>query len=169
MTLRRWVLMGVSGSGKSVVGERLAPRLKAVYRDGDDLHPQANIDKMKSGEPLTDDDRWPWLGAVGDLLRKGDIIVGCSALNRSYRDLIRERAGPEEVCFIHLKGSRTVIQDRMSDRKGHFMPDSLIESQFAALEPPGLDETSVTVDIDQPIEDEVDAIVRTLAERLISG
>ena len=95
MSVRRWVLMGVSGCGKTSVGELLAPDLGARYVDGDDLHPQANIDKMSHGIPLTDEDRWPWLDAVGQVLRVPDVIVGCSALKRSYRDAIRAGAGAE--------------------------------------------------------------------------
>ena len=153
--------MGVSGCGKTSVGERLAPDLGARYVDGDDLHPQANIDKMSHGIPLTDEDRWPWLDAVGQVLRVPDVIVGCSALKRSYRDAIRAGAGAE-VCFVHLAGERSVIAARMAARKGHFMPEALLDSQYAALEPPGADETSVTVDIDH----DLDRIVTDILARL---
>lgn len=160
---RRMVLMGVAGSGKSTVGEALAERLDATYYDGDDLHPQANIEKMSRGEPLTDEDRWPWLTKVGERLGEADgtLIIGCSALKRVYRDHIREKAGAT-VIFIHLAGSRAVIEGRMGARTGHFMPTSLLDSQFATLEVPSADEHAVTVDIDQPLDDVVTDIVEKL-------
>ena len=162
---RRIVLMGVAGCGKSAVGAALAARLGATYLDGDDLHPQANIDKMSRGEALTDEDRWPWLTLVGQKLAAPDgiLILGCSALKRRYRDHIRKEAGAP-VLFVHLAGSRKLIATRMAARAGHFMPASLIDSQFAALEPPGPDENAVTVDIDRPLERIVDDIARHLEE-----
>lgn len=162
---RRMVLMGVAGSGKSTVGEALAARMRARYYDGDDLHPKANIEKMSRGEALTDDDRWPWLTKVGEALGKADdtLIIGCSALKRSYRDRIRKEAG-SAVTFIHLAGTREVIAGRMGARTGHFMPTSLLDSQFATLEPPAQDEHAVTVDIDQPLEGVVDDILRQLKD-----
>lgn len=159
--VRRWVLMGVSGCGKTSVGLLVAPALGVAYRDGDELHPDANIEKMATGVPLTDTDRWPWLHAVGQALRAEDLIVGCSALKRSYRDLIRAEA-KAPVCFIHLSGSMAVIAGRMHKREGHFMPETLLASQFAALEPPGPDECALTVDIDQPLEGVVAAILNGL-------
>lgn len=142
--------MGVAGCGKSSVGLALSPVLGLPYLDGDDLHSAANVAKMSRGAPLTDDDRAPWLALIGARLRDADMIIGCSALRRRYRDLIRDAAGAE-VGFIHLAGSRAVIEARMAARQGHFMPTSLIDSQFAALEPPEPDEISVTADIDQPL------------------
>lgn len=141
--------MGVSGCGKSSVGEGLAAALGLRYIDGDDLHPAANVAKMRAGTPLTDEDREPWLDRVAETLRTADCIVGCSALKRRYRDRIRQ-AG--DVQFLHLTGSREVIAARMAARKGHYMPTSLLDSQFAALEPPGPDE-AITIDIDQPLPD----------------
>jgi gluconokinase len=132
------------------------------YSDGDDLHPPANIAKMRRGEPLTDDDRWPWLGLVGQALRVDGEIVGCSALKRAYRDKIRSEAGAE-VRFVHLAGSRDVIATRMTARAGHFMPPALLASQFATLEPPTPDEAAVTVDIDQTLDAIVAQIVAGLA------
>ncbi len=164
-TPRRLVLMGVAGSGKSAVGAALAARLGAVYLDGDDLHPPANIEKMSRGEPLTDEDRWPWLTLVGQRLAnpQGTLIIGCSALKRRYRDHIRAQAGAP-VIFVHLAGSRELIARRMGARSGHFMPTSLIDSQFSALEPPEADESAVTVDIDAPLDDIVGAIAARLED-----
>lgn len=161
----RMVLMGVAGSGKSTVGEALVARAGARYFDGDDLHPPANIEKMSRGEPLTDEDRWPWLTRVGEALAKAEtpLVIGCSALKRRYRDHIRQTAGGQ-VVFVHLSGTREVIAGRMGARTGHFMPTSLLDSQFAALEPPQADEQAVTVDIDQPLEGVVDDILRELKD-----
>lgn len=154
------VVMGVAGCGKSSVGAALAARLGASYLDGDDLHPPANIARMAQGQPLTDDDRWPWLALVGQALAQagGPLIIGCSALKRAYRDRIRAEAGAE-VCFIHLAGTPEVIGARMAARQGHFMPPALLASQFAALEPPGPDEGAVSVDIDQPLDAVIAGIV----------
>ena len=160
MTLRV-IVMGVSGCGKSSVGEGLSARLGIPYRDGDDLHTPVAVEKMRTGVPLTDDDRWPWLDRVAMVLAsEAPLIVGCSALKRVYRDRIRAGAGAP-VRFLYLAGSREVIAARMAARSGHYMPTSLLDSQFAALEPPGPDE-AVTVDIDQPL----DAIVAALLQHL---
>ena len=157
----RVVIMGVAGCGKSAVGAAVALRLGIPYRDGDDLHPPGNVEKMRAGVALTDADRWPWLDRVAMVLRdEAPVIVGCSALRRAYRDRIRDRAeGP--VRFVHLAGSRALIAARMAQRAGHFMPLSLLDSQFEALEPPGPDE-ALTVDIDQPL----DALVAAVAAGL---
>lgn len=157
----RVVIMGVSGCGKSSVGEGLGLRLGIPYRDGDDLHPAANVEKMRVGTPLTDDDRWPWLDRVAEVLAKdAPVIVGCSALRRAYRDRLRAGAGGP-VHFIHLTGSRDLIASRMAARTGHYMPPSLLDSQFAALEAPGPEE-ALAIDIDQPLA----AIITTAAEGL---
>ena len=151
MMKRMIVIMGVAGSGKTTVGKALAEATGIEFRDGDDLHPQSNIEKMSSGIPLTDEDRWPWLERVGATLAEatGSIAVGCSALKRSYRDRIRQMAkGP--VTFVYLQGGKDLISRRMNVREGHFMPPSLVDSQFAALEPPAPDEDALTVDISQP-------------------
>jgi len=155
------VLMGVAGCGKSSVGVALGAALAMDYLDGDDLHPAANIAKMARGEALGDADRWPWLRLVGQALRGGG-IVGCSALKRVYRELIDAEAGGG-VVFVHLSGSRAVIEARMRARSGHFMPPALLDSQFATLEPPGADERAVVVDIDQPLAAVVAEIVRGLS------
>lgn len=145
----RIVIMGVSGCGKSSVGEGLAARLGIPYRDGDDLHPPENVAKMRAGVPLTDEDRWPWLDRVAQVLRdQAPVIVGCSALKRAYRDRLRT-AG--EVRFLHLVGARELIAARMAARQGHYMPTTLLDSQFAALEPPGPDE-ALAIPIDQPLD-----------------
>jgi gluconokinase len=134
------------------------------YRDGDDLHSAANVAKMRAGVPLTDADRWPWLDTVAVTLRdKAPIIIGCSALKRVYRDRIRSGAGGE-VTFVHLAGSREVIAARMAERKGHYMPLSLLDSQFAALETPGADE-GVTVDIGPPVSVIVETVLEALERR----
>ena len=154
------VVMGVAGSGKTTIGEALALAIGAAYVDGDQLHPQANIAKMSAGIPLSDEDRWPWLAKVGETLRSGreTVIVGCSALKRVYRTFITESAGAP-VLFIYLDGSRELISRRMRERTAHFMPASLLDSQFAALEPPEADENAVAVAIDAPLDEIVKSII----------
>lgn len=147
--MERTVLMGVSGCGKTTVGVALSQATGVRYLDGDALHTEAAIAKMGRGAPLTDDDRWPWLHRVGEALTHPPLIVGCSALKRSYRDLLRAIAG--EVLFVHLTGAPDVIAARMHRRSGHFMPEALLASQMADLQPPAPDERAITVDIDQPI------------------
>ncbi len=159
----RVVLMGVAGCGKSSVGVALAPLVGARYIDGDDLHPAANIAKMQRGEPLSDADRWPWLDLVGKALKPG-VILGCSALKRTYRARIAETAGGP-VWFVHLAGSKDLIAGRMAARSGHFMPLALLDSQFATLEPPAPDENAITVGIDQPMP----ALVAEIAAKLGTG
>lgn len=152
--------MGVSGCGKSSVGAALAARTNMPYRDGDDLHTDAAVAKMRAGTPLCDDDRWPWLDRVAQVLHdEAPMIIGCSALRRAYRDRIRQRAGA--VQFVHLAGSRALIEARMAARAGHYMPVSLLDSQFATLEAPGPDE-AVTVDIDQSLDALVAEIILKL-------
>jgi gluconokinase len=160
------VVMGVTGSGKTTVGEALACTIHAAYVDGDELHPEANIAKMRAGIPLDDTDRWPWLAKVGETLRQNGtpIIVGCSALKRTYRDFITEQAG-EPVLFIYLEGSRELISRRMHERTGHFMPTSLLDSQFATLEVPGKDENAMAVAIDAPLDQIIADITTRLKER----
>lgn len=157
------VIMGVAGSGKSSIGSLLAERLPAVYIDGDDLHSRTNIEKMSSGQPLNDTDREPWLIEVGKTFgaTHGPTLIGCSALKRGYRDTIRQNADAP-VVFIHLAGTRAVIEARMQNRAGHFMPTSLVDSQFADLEQLGGGEVGFAVDIDQ----RPDAIVSDIIENL---
>ena len=159
------VVMGVSGSGKSAVGAALAQRLQEPFADADDLHPAANIAKMSAGEALDDDDRYPWLEAIGEWLaghEPGGGVVGCSALRRKYRDQLRHHA--PQVRFVHLDGSREVIARRQASRPGHFMPSSLLTSQFATLERLGPDEDGLVIDVDQSI----DAIVLEYVEQSAS-
>jgi gluconokinase len=159
---KRIVIMGVSGCGKSSVGAALSERLGIPYRDGDNLHSPDSIRKMQAGEPLTDADRWPWLDRIAqELASLAPVIVGCSALRRIYRDRIRAGAGGR-VCFVHLAGSRSLIAARLAERSGHFMPASLLDSQFTTLEPPGPDENAITVDIDQPLDSLVADILRRM-------
>jgi gluconokinase len=161
------VVMGVSGCGKSTIGMEVARRLGWDFRDGDAFHPPANVAKMRSGAPLTDDDRWPWLDAIAAEVAgregRGDhVVIACSALKRAYRD--RLRATRRAIRFVHLAGSFALIDARMKARRDHFMPASLLESQFATLEALGADEDSVTVSVDA----EPDAIADEAIERLRS-
>jgi carbohydrate kinase, thermoresistant glucokinase family len=150
VTLSRIIVMGVSGCGKSTVGELLGTRISADFLDGDSLHPQANIDKMAAGEPLDDQDREPWLREIGNRLGSAgneSMIIACSALKRKYRDLIRAQA-PGTV-FIHLHGSEELLTQRMRSRPGHFMPVGLLQSQLATLEPLERDEHGIMLNIEQ--------------------
>ena len=158
------VVMGVSGSGKSTAGAALAQRLRVPFADADDLHPQQNIAKMTAGRALDDDDRRPWLEAIGGWLaaHPGGGVMSASALNRDYRDQLRRHA--PDVEFLHLSGSRELIARRQASRPGHFMPSSLLDSQFATLEPLEPDERGLVVDVDQPVDDIVAAYVRTHPE-----
>ncbi len=159
------VLMGVSGCGKTTVAEILARRLGWPFVEGDALHPPANIAKMEAGHPLTDEDRAPWLekiaGWTGERLDSGENgVVTCSALKRSYREAIsRGRAGVE---FVYLAGSRETIAARLTARHGHFMPASLLDSQFADLQQPAADEPAIRVDVGPAPEDIAATVMRTL-------
>jgi gluconokinase len=169
MPSRIVIVMGVSSSGKSVVGEALAQRLGAPFLDGDGYHPPANKEKMRSGTPLTDEDRWPWLetlaGALRDAADGSGIAVGaCSALKRAYRDFLTDKAG-EPILFIHLDGPKEVIAERIAKRKHEYMPASLLDSQLATLERPAPDENAVILSLVDPIEviaDKAAEIVRGL-------
>ncbi|MEU8582477.1 gluconokinase [Streptomyces abikoensis] len=142
------VVMGVAGTGKTTVGPLVAEALGVPYAEGDDFHPPANIAKMSAGTPLDDDDRAPWLDAIGDWAHgraDGGGVVSCSALKRAYRD--RLRAAAPGLVFLHLTGDRELIAGRMAARKGHFMTTRLLDSQFATLEPLGADEAGIAVDV----------------------
>ncbi len=159
------VLMGVSGSGKSTIADRLAARLDWRFEDGDGFHPPGNVAKMSAGQPLTDDDRRPWLQAIADEIdrvsRQGErLVVACSALKRSYRDILSH--GRKDIRFVFLNGSYELIAGRLAARKGHFMPPGLLASQFKTLEPPDTSEHPVTVSIDAPVETIVDDIIHQL-------
>ena len=152
------VVMGVSGSGKSTVGEALANALNWPFLDADDFHPQANVDKMARGEPLTDDDRWPWLDRIATelaaiLARGGHAVLACSALRAAYRERLA-RAG--DVRFVHLHGDYETIAARLASRQHRYMPASLLASQFAALEMPA---DALTVDVRDPVDVQVATIV----------
>ena len=155
------VVMGVSGSGKSTVGAALAQRLRVPYADADDFHPPENVAKMTAGEPLDDDDRAPWLEAIGAWLAERDAgVITCSALKRGYRDLLRRHRS--DVGFVHLHGDREVIARRQATRPGHFMPASLLDSQFATLEPLEDDERGFVVDVGRSVDEIVEATVEAL-------
>jgi gluconokinase len=150
------IVMGVSGCGKSSVGEALAQRLGLPFIEGDMLHPESNVAKMAAGTPLTDEDRWPWLTVIGermaDALARGEgIIVSCSALKKIYREHLRAATGGR-LAFVYLDGSRELLGRRMGARTGHFMPLGLLDSQLATLEVPTGEQGVVTVSIDQPVE-----------------
>jgi gluconokinase len=159
------IVMGVASCGKTTIGQALAQALQVDFTEGDKLHSSANIAKMSSGTPLNDDDRSPWLDAVGSTLH-GDEgqIASCSALRRTYRNKICKAAG-RPVKFVHLHGTPALLQQRMSLRNGHFMPASLLESQLATLEMPDSDEAAITINIDQS----TDAILRIAIDFLLKG
>ena len=152
------VVMGVAGCGKSTVAEAIHERLGYVYAEGDDFHPQANIDKMSAGIPLTDEDRWPWLNVINSWMVAREAlgentVVSSSALKRSYREVL---AKDVPTFFIHLNGSHELIQQRLSERKGHFMPPALLPSQFAILEPLVPEENGVEISIEGSVDEMVD-------------
>jgi carbohydrate kinase (thermoresistant glucokinase family) len=160
------IVMGVSSSGKTTVGELLAARLGWAFEDGDRFHPAANVDKMKSGVALTDEDRRPWLHAIAawidDTRRTGGHgVIACSALKRRYRDILI--GGRADVRLVYLEGSEALVARRMAARHGHFMPPALLHSQFEALEPPRPDENPITVPIDLTPEEIVGRILPALA------
>jgi gluconokinase len=142
------VVMGVSGSGKSTVAATLAERLGWPFAEGDDFHPPANVEKMRSGQPLDDDDRWPWLRRLADWIGEHEaqgqsVVVTCSALKRAYRDVLCD--GHPSVWFAHVTADPALIRERMEHRSGHYMPVSLLDSQLALLEPLQDDEPGVSV------------------------
>jgi carbohydrate kinase (thermoresistant glucokinase family) len=159
------VVMGVAGTGKSTVARALAARLGWPFCEGDDLHPAANVAKMAAGIPLEDADRWPWLDAIAAWAAEqaaagSSTIITCSALRRTYRD--RLRAGAADTVFVHLVGSPDLLAERMTARKDHFMPASLLRSQLETLEPLEADEPGFTVDVGLPAAAIVDAVLDQL-------
>ena len=160
------VVMGVSGSGKTTIGRAVAARLGWSFEEGDALHPPGNIAKMRAGQPLDDSDRAPWLAAVAARIdewrsRGENGVITCSALKRSYRKIIIDDR--REVRLVYLSGSRELIAARMVQRHDHFMPASLLDSQFETLEPPGLEENAITVSVDAPLDKIVDRLVAELS------
>ncbi|CAG9218754.1 D-gluconate kinase, thermostable [Paraburkholderia caribensis] len=161
------IAMGVSGAGKTRIGEMLAERLKCSFTDGDAFHSAANKEKMHNGIPLTDEDRWPWLRTIRAAIEAKqaaheDAVFTCSSLKRSYRDVLR--AGDKDVCFVYLKGSREVLQERLQTRTGHFFDPSLLQSQLDTLEEPGDDE-AITVSIELTPEQIVEETLSKLRAR----
>ena len=155
------VVMGVSGSGKSTVGAALAQRLRVPFADADDFHPPANLAKMTAGHPLDDDDRHPWLESIGDwlALHRDGGVMSCSALKRKYREQLRQHCA--EVEFLHLAGTLETIGKRQASRPGHFMPATLLASQFQTLEPLESDEHGVTIDVGQSIDSIIESYIST--------
>ena len=151
------MVMGVASCGKTSVGALLAEKLNAHFIEGDRLHPTTNVAKMSSGTPLNDDDRWPWLKAIGESIAgKEAAVASCSALKRVYREAIT-MAAQRPVYFIYLYGSRAVLEQRIGARKGHFMPASLLDSQLATLEEPAKDELALRLDIVSPVAELAEA------------
>jgi gluconokinase len=160
------VVMGVSGTGKTTVGTELARRLGWTWIEGDAHHPPENVAKMASGVPLTDADRWPWLEALAALVAVHDsaghsTVLGCSALRRAYRNVLRSDAPPGSVAFVQLVAPPEVLRARMEDRE-HFMPPALLNSQIATLEPLGPDENGVVVDVTAPVDEVVTRALEAL-------
>jgi gluconokinase len=155
------VVMGVSGSGKSTVGAALAQRLRTPFADADDFHPPANIAKMTAGQPLDDNDRFPWLESIGEWLAQHSDggVMSCSALKRAYRDQLRRHCA--EIEFLHLEGTLETIGRRQASRPGHFMPAALLASQFETLEPLEPDERGVAIDVDQSIDSIIESYIAT--------
>jgi gluconokinase len=159
------VVMGVSGSGKTTVAVALAERLDWEFAEGDDFHPRANVEKMAAGHPLDDDDRWPWLRTIGSWIDQREasgrsVVVTCSALKRSYRDLLRE--GRPSVWFAHVTADAALIRDRIERRQGHYMPASLLDSQLATLQPLEPDEPGAAVPGDGTPDEVVDDLLAAL-------
>jgi gluconokinase len=160
--------MGVSGTGKTSVGKRLAELLGAQFLEGDAYHPDQNIAKMSAGVALTDEDRWPWLRTLARLIESWDIegvstVLTCSALRRSYRDVLRTAVPTPRLVFVHLHASFEVLEQRMRARTGHFMPPSLLRLQFDTLEPLEPDETGIVLDVSRDLDDVMTSAVAALA------
>jgi gluconokinase len=165
----RYVVMGVAGSGKSLIGAAFARALGVDFIDGDEYHPAESVARMAAGVPLTDDDRIPWLRSLASRIRDAKdagsgLVIACSALKRSYRDILRTDAGAANLRFIYLRGPRALIAERLASRRGHFMPPTLLDSQLAALEEPTPDERTWVCDI----RDSPDTIVAALVTRALT-
>ena len=163
------IVMGVSGSGKSTIAASLAERLNWTFADGDRFHPASNVAKMSAGQPLTDQDRWPWLQAIADEIDRvceagNHVVIACSALRRAYRNVLVH--GRSDIRIVFLKGTQPLIAERLARRKGHFMPPGLLDSQFRTLEPPTAEESPVTVSIDASVDTIIDDIVSQLGPGL---
>lgn len=155
------LIMGVSGCGKTTVAAGVAKHLAWTLLEGDAFHPPANVAKMASGSPLTDADRWPWLRAIAaEAVRHDNAVIACSALKRAYRAIL----APDVL--VYLQGSKTPIAERLRVRKGHFMPPALLDSQFAALEPPGADENPMVVPIDASPPELIQTVLARMGEKL---
>jgi gluconokinase len=156
--------MGVSGAGKTRIGEMLAERLHCSFTDGDAFHSAANKEKMHKGIPLTDEDRWPWLDRIGAELAQGErTVVACSALRLAYRDRLRAAAGPK-LRFVYLEATPEEMRARVAGRVGHYMPASLVDSQFAALEPPDGEADVVTTSADADLDLEIPRLAERIRE-----
>ena len=160
------IVMGVSGCGKTTIGQALAEHFKVPYIEGDTLHPIENVEKMRGGTPLADEDRWPWLSEIGRQLAqrssgRSGAVATCSALKKAYRERLRAGAG-QELRFVFLKCSKKELEARMAARVGHFMPASLLASQLATLEDPGGEAGTITVDGDGPHERIIEEVVRLI-------
>ena len=159
------VVMGVSGSGKTSAARELTRQLGWEYIEGDDLHPEANVAKMAAGQPLDDEDRWPWLRRIAEVIGEREaagtsLVLTCSALKRSYRDLLRD--GHPSVWFAHMEVSQQVLADRLAQRQGHYMPPSLLDSQLATLEPLAEDEPGDVIAGDGPLTESVTELLSDL-------
>ena len=162
------IVMGVSGAGKTRIGRDVAKRMGWTFIEGDDLHTEANRQKMAAGTPLTDDDRWPWLARIADAAREieaagGSVVIACSALKQVYRD--RLRTAGAEVRFVHLAGDTDIIARRMTARRNHYMPPGLLESQIATLEVPSEDERVMSFDVSARAQSTVAGVVRWLKDK----
>lgn len=159
-----YILMGVSGAGKTLIGQKLADQLGIPFYDGDNFHPEENVRKMASGSPLNDNDRKPWLETLAKNIKKweqkGGVVLACSALKKSYRKLL-VKEDPDNVQFIYLKGRMSLIAERITGRTDHFMPEELLESQFEALEEP---EDAITVSVDQTPDEIINFIISQIGD-----
>jgi carbohydrate kinase (thermoresistant glucokinase family) len=159
------VVMGVTGAGKTTIAARVAEQLGWRYQEGDALHPPANVAKMAGGTPLTDEDRWPWLAIIAEHIDQwrtegASGVITCSALKRSYRDILI--GNRPDVRLVFLRGSHELLATRLAERRGHFMPPALLDSQFATLEEPSDDERPIVVDVSEGPDDIVSGIVKRL-------